>query len=153
MQPFQSLAAALLLGGVLVAQAADRDAVFHLDELLASDPEARAAWQELVEDEKRLPDWVMNLSGVSTPMQALEGEDERFLVGQLCEPQNCFNQRLYVAFDWDKDGAYALYVQVPAALPQDRAPSEHASLRWLGDPDEEVQQMLTEQLRSDPNWY
>lgn len=153
MQSIKTIAAALLLGGVLAAQAADRDTVFHLNELLASDPESRAAWQELVEDEKRLPDWVMNLSGISTPMLALESDDDRFLVGQLCETHNCFNQRLYVAFDWDRDNAYGLYVQVPDNLPQDRAPSEHASLRWLGEPDEEVRRLLEEQLRSDPNWY
>lgn len=153
MQPIKTIAAALLLGGALAAQAADRDAIFHVNELLASDPNSRAAWQDLVEDEKRLPDWVMNLSGVSTPMQTLESDSDRYLVGQVCESHNCFNQRLYVAFDWDKDNAYALYVQVPDNLPEDRAPSEHASLRWLGEPDEEVQQVLKEQLRADPNWF
>ncbi|MFI8746287.1 inhibitor of vertebrate lysozyme family protein [Pseudomonas sp. NPDC077186] len=148
-----AIAAALLLGGALAAQAADRDATFHPGELLSSDDGYRAAWQELVEDEQRLPDWLLNLSGPSTPMQAVESANDRFLVGQLCEAHNCFNQRLYLAFDWDKDNAYALYVQVPENLPEDRAPSEHASLRWLGEPDEEVRRLLEEQLRSDPNWF
>lgn len=148
-----AIAAALLLGGALAAQAADRDAHLHPGELLSSDAGYRAAWQELVQEERRLPDWLMNLSGPSTPMQAVESASDRFLVGQLCEAHNCFNQRLYLAFDWDKDNAYALYVQVPENLPEDRAPSEHASLRWLGEPDEEVRRLLEEQLRKDPNWF
>lgn len=148
-----AIAAALLLGGALAAQAADRDATFPPGELLSSDDGYRAAWQELVENEQRLPDWLLNLSGPSTPMQAVESANDRFLVGQLCEAHNCFNQRLYLAFDWDKDNAYALYVQVPENLPEDRAPSEHASLRWLGEPDEEVRRLLEEQLRSDPDWF
>ncbi|MBO2998086.1 hypothetical protein J5H41_22925, partial [Aeromonas dhakensis] len=32
----------------------------------------REAWQNLVEDESRLPDWVMNLSGTATPMHAVD---------------------------------------------------------------------------------
>ncbi|AVO53064.1 inhibitor of vertebrate lysozyme family protein [Ectopseudomonas mendocina] len=153
MQSIHAIAAALLLGGALAAQAADRDATFHPAELLTSNAENRNAWQDVVKNEERLPDWLMNLSGLSTPMQSVEADGDRYLVGQVCEVQNCFSQRVYVAFEWNDDDAYALYVQVPQGLPEDRAPSEHASLRWLGEPDEEVQQMLMEQLRSDPNWY
>lgn len=153
MQSIHAIAAALLLGGALAAQAADHDASFHPGELLSSNTEYREAWQDLVKDEERLPDWLINLSGLSTPMQALEADNDRYLVGQVCEAQRCFSQRAYLAFVWEDDDAYALYVQVPEGLPEDRAPSEHATLRWLGDPDEEVRQMLMEQLHSDPNWY
>jgi hypothetical protein len=51
-----AIAAALLLGGALAAQAADRDAHLHPGELLSSDAGYRAAWQELVQEEQRLPD-------------------------------------------------------------------------------------------------
>lgn len=153
MQSIHAIAAALLMGGALAAQAADRDASFHPGELLTSNAEYREAWQDLVKNEERLPDWLINLSGLSTPMQAVEADSDRYLVGQICEAHRCFSQRAYVAFEWEDDDAYALYVQVPDGLPEDRAPSEHASLRWLGDPDEEIQQMLMERLRSDPNWY
>jgi len=153
MQSIHAIAAALLMGGALAAQAADRDASFHPGELLTSNTEYREAWQDLVKNEERLPDWLINLSGLSTPMQTVEADSDRYLVGQICEANRCFNQRAYVAFEWEGDDAYALYVQVPDGLPEDRAPSEHASLRWLGEPDEEIQQMLMEQLRSDPNWY
>jgi hypothetical protein len=44
-------------------------------------------------------------------------------------------------------------VQLPDGLPTDKAPSQHASLRWLGEPDEATQKLLLEQLKSDPNWY
>jgi hypothetical protein len=149
----KTLLAALLLGGSAAALAADTDGQFRLNELLASDPAYQESWQELVEDESRLPDWVMNLSGIASPMQGLDDDGDKYLVGQLCEENNCFNQRLYVAFSWDKDDAYALYVQLPDGLPTDKAPSQHATLRWLGEPDDATQQLLLEQLKSDPNWY
>lgn len=153
MRSIRGTAAALLLGGALAAQAADRDAIFHPTELLRDNAEYREAWRELIEDEQHLPDWLISLSGQSTPMQTLEAGDERYLVGQVCAPDNCFNQRVYVAFEWEDDEAYALHVQLPENLPEGRAPSEHASLRWLGEPDEAVRQLLEEQLRKDPDWY
>ncbi|TBU86489.1 inhibitor of vertebrate lysozyme family protein [Phytopseudomonas dryadis] len=153
MNRLKTLAAALMLGSSVAALAANTDGEFRLNELLGSHPDYREAWSELVQDEERLPEWVMNLSGVAMPMQALEEDGDKYLVGQLCETSNCFNQRLYVAFTWDKDDAYALWVQVPAGLPEDKSPSKHADLRWLGDPDEGVKQLLQEQLQKDPNWY
>jgi hypothetical protein len=149
----KTLLAALLLGGSAAALAANTDGQFRLNELLTSDPAYQQSWQQLVQEESRLPEWVINLNGVAPPMQALDDDGDKYLVGQLCEAHNCFNQRLYVAFSWDKDDAYALYVQLPDGLPTDRAPSQHASLRWLGEPDEATQQLLQEQLKSDPNWY
>ncbi|MNP20425.1 Inhibitor of vertebrate lysozyme precursor [compost metagenome] len=121
--------------------------------MLGSDPAYREAWQALVEEESRLPEWVMNLTGTAPPMRAVEDEGDKFLVGQLCEARNCSNQRLYVAFSWNKEDAWALYVQVPDGMPSDKSPSRHASYRWLGEPDEEVRRILDEQLKADPNWY
>lgn len=153
MHVIKMLLAGLILAGSTAAYAADTDAQFRLNELLSSDVAYQEAWQELVEDESRLPDWVMNLSGVASPMLGLEDDGDKYLVGELCSAQNCFDQRLYVAFTWDKDNAYALYVQLPAGLPADRAPSQHATLRWLGEPGDAVKQLLLEQLQKDPNWY
>lgn len=147
------VAGALLLGASLAAQAADTDAELRLNELLSTDEQYRETWRETLEDEERLPEWLMNLSGKAEPMQALEEDGERYLVGQLCEPQQCFQQRLYVAFSWDKERAYALWVQLPSGLPADKSPNRHASLRWLGEPDEGLQRLLKEQLKADPNWY
>ncbi|MBM7062572.1 inhibitor of vertebrate lysozyme family protein [Pseudomonas sp. UL073] len=143
----------LALGVSLTAAAADHDTQFRVNELPASDPKYLRTWQQLVEDEERLPEWIINLSGTATPMQALEEDDEQYLVGELCEAHDCAHQRLYVAFSWDKAHAYALYVQLPANLPADKAPSRHASYRWLGEPDAGIKQLLDEQLKADPNWY
>ncbi|MCP8462466.1 inhibitor of vertebrate lysozyme family protein [Pseudomonas sp. ZM23] len=140
-------------GAQALAADADKDAQYRLDELLSSDPQYRQTWQSLIEDESRLPDWVMNLSGTATPMQAVDEQGDKYLVGELCEPHNCADHRLYVAFSWDKEKAYALYVKVPEGLPADKSPSRHASFRWLGDPDEEVKRILDDQLKSDPNWF
>ncbi|UQY36975.1 inhibitor of vertebrate lysozyme family protein [Pseudomonas fulva] len=153
MNRFKTLAAALMLGGSAAALAANTDGAFRLNELLGSNPDYREAWQDLIQDEERLPEWVINLSGVATPMKTLEEDGDQYLVGQLCETSNCFNQRLYVAFTPDKDDAYALWVQVPEGLPKDKAPSKHADLRWLGEPDDGVKQLLQEQLKKDPDWY
>lgn len=151
MTPYTSLLGGLLLTAALPALA-DTDAQFQLNELLSSDAEYRETWQALVEHESRLPEWVLNLSGVATPMRAVEDDGDRYLVGQLCETERC-DKRLYVAFTWDKDRAYALYVQVPAGLPADKSPSRHADKRWIGEPDETQQAILDEQLKLDPNWY
>lgn len=153
MNRFKTLAAALLLGGSAAALAANTDGEFRLNELLTSNTEYREAWQDLIQDEERLPEWVINLSGVAAPMKTLQEDGDPYLVGQLCETSDCFNQRLYVAFTQDGDDAYALWVQVPAGLPKDKAPSKHADLRWLGEPDDGVKQLLQEQLKTDPNWY
>jgi hypothetical protein len=149
----KTLLAALLLGGSAAALAANTDGQFRLNELLASDSAYQQSWRKLVQEESRLPEWVINLDGIASPMQGLDDDGDKYLVGQLCEKQNCFNQRLYVAFSWDKEDAYGLYVQLPDGLPTGKAPSQHATLRWLGEPDEATQQLLQEQLRSDPNWY
>ena len=61
MHSIHAIAAALLMGGALAAQAADRDASFQPGELLSSNAEYREAWQDLVKDEERLPDWLINL--------------------------------------------------------------------------------------------
>lgn len=134
-------------------RAADRDGEYRLNELQSTDAGYREAWQNLVEDESRLPDWVMNLSGTATPMHAVDDQGDKYLVGGLCEKSDCKGQRLLVAFDWDKSHAYGLYVQVPEGLPQDKSPSKHASFRWLGKPEPAVQKILDEQLKADPNWY
>ena len=81
----KTLLAALMLGGSAAALAADTDGQFRLNELLSSDPVYQQSWQELVEDESRLPEWVMNLSGLATPMLGLEDDGDKYLVGQLCE--------------------------------------------------------------------
>lgn len=134
------------------ALAADTDAQFHPGELLA-DTEHRQTWQKLVKNEERLPDWIINLSGDSEPTRALQADGEDYLVGRVCEPAHCLQQQVYVAFSWDKDEAYALYVQVPDALPGDKSPSRHATKRWLGEPDDDVRLLLEEQLKASPGWY
>ncbi|WP_165673597.1 inhibitor of vertebrate lysozyme family protein [Metapseudomonas otitidis] len=154
MRTLRPLCAALLLGlAGSTALAADTDAEYRLNELLGTDPQYRETWQDLVEDESRLPEWVMNLSGTATPMQAVNEDGDKYLVGQLCDSADCAHQKLLVAFSWDKEDAYALLVQVPPGLPADKSPSRHASLRWLGEPDEAQKAILDAELRRDPNGY
>ena len=150
---FKSLAAALLLGGSAMVMAAN-DGQTRANELLSADPQYRETWQDVVEKEERLPDWVMNLSGDAEQMTAVEEDGDQFLVGSLCESQaKCLNNRLIVAVSFDKKHAYAMLVEVPAGLPADKSPTRHATYRFLGKPDQGMQEMLMEQLKKDPNWY
>ena len=50
MKSIHPIVAALLMGGALAVQAADRDASFQPGELLTSNAEYRQAWQDLVQD-------------------------------------------------------------------------------------------------------
>ncbi|AKA27427.1 inhibitor of vertebrate lysozyme family protein [Pseudomonas chlororaphis] len=150
---FKPLAAALLLGGAATAMAAN-DGQTRANELLNTDPQYRKTWQEVVEKEERLPEWVMNLSGDAEQMNAVAEDGEQYLVGPLCETRDtCRSQRLIVAFSFDKKDAYAMLVEVPAGLPADKSPTRHAEYRFLGKPDPGMQGLLKEQLKKDPNWY
>lgn len=149
----KTLAAALLLGGSAMAMAAN-DGQTRASELLNSDPQYRETWTKVVKKEERLPEWVMNLSGDAEQMNAVEEDGDKYLVGPLCETQlTCLNKRLIVAFSFDKQDAYAMLVEVPAGLPADKSPTRHADYRFLGKPNQGMQDMLMEQLKKDPNWY
>jgi len=38
-------------------------------------------------------------------------------------------------------------------LPADKSPTRHATYRFLGKPDEGMQNLLMETLKKDPKWY
>ena len=153
MNVLKTVAAALLLGGSAMAMAAN-DGQTRVNELLNADPQYREAWQGVVKKEERLPEWVMNLSGDAEQMNAVEEDGDKYLVGPLCETQQtCLNKRLIVAFSFDKKDAYAMLVEVPAGLPADKSPTRHADYRFLGKPDQGMQDLLMEQLKKDPKWY
>ncbi|MDB6142977.1 MAG: hypothetical protein JWP80_2021 [Pseudomonas sp.] len=150
-----ALVAAVLLSGSAMAIAANNDGQARVNELLSSSPEYRQTWAAVVKKEERLPDWVINLTGTSEQqMSAVTEKGDKYLVGPLCEPdKNCLNQRLIVAFSLDKKDAYAMLVEVPEGLPADKSPTRHADYRFIGKPDDGMQQLLKEQLKRDPNWY
>ena len=148
-----AIAMALLLSSSFMAMAAN-DGQSRVSELLSADQAYRDTWQAVVKKQERLPQWVINLSGASEPMTALQEDGKQYLVGPLCETeQSCRTQRLIVAFSWNKKEAYALLVEVPVGLPADKSPSQHAEYRWLGEPDEGIQAVLKEQLKKDAHWY
>lgn len=150
----KGIAMALSLVGSSMAMAAN-DGQNRVSQILSSGAEYRDTWQSVIKSEERVPDWIINLSGVSTEQMTAVAEDgDNYLVGPLCETaDSCKSGRLLVAFSMDKEDAYALYVQVPAGLPADKSPTRHATYRFLGKPDDGMQQMLMEQLKKDPNWY
>ncbi|VVP07802.1 Inhibitor of vertebrate lysozyme [Pseudomonas fluorescens] len=149
----KTLAAALLLGGSAMVMAAN-DGQARVNELFSTDPQYLETWQGVVKKEERLPDWVMNLSGDAEQMNAVEEDGNQYLVGPLCESKaTCLNNRLIVAVSFDKNHAYAMLVEVPAGLPADKSPTRHANYRFLGKPDQGMQELLMEQLKKDPNWY
>jgi len=151
---FKAITAALLLGGSGLAMAAN-DGQSRANELLSADPQYRETWQGVVKKEERLPEWVMNLSGTpDQQMNAVTEDGDKYLVGPLCESADkCLNHRLIVAFSFDKKDAYAMLVDVPEGLPADKSPTRHATYRFLGKPDEGMQNLLMETLKKDPKWY
>lgn len=154
MKGLKTLVAALLLGGSAMAIAAN-DGQARVNELLSSDPQYRETWEGVVKKEERLPEWVMNLSGTpDQQMNAVTEDGDKYLVGPLCESADkCMNHRLIVAFSFDKKDAYAMLVDVPEGLPADKSPTRHATYRFLGKPDQGMQNLLMETLKKDPNWY
>lgn len=154
MSALKTLAAALILGGSAMAMAAN-DGQTRVNELLSSDPQYRETWEGVVKKEERLPEWVMNLSGTpDQQMNAVTEDGDKYLVGPLCESQDkCLNHRLIVAFSFDKKDAYAMLVDVPEGLPADKSPTRHATYRFLGKPDQGMQDLLMETLKKDPKWY
>ncbi|MEB2517432.1 inhibitor of vertebrate lysozyme family protein [Pseudomonas sp. YuFO20] len=149
----KTLAAALLLGGSAMAIAAN-DGQARVNELLNADPQYRETWHGVVKKEERLPEWVINLSGDAEQMNGVEEDGDKYLVGPLCQSQaSCTHERLIVAVSFDKKEAYAMLVEVPAGLPADKSPTRHANYRFLGKPDQGMQDLLMEQLRKDPKWY
>ncbi|WP_064116590.1 inhibitor of vertebrate lysozyme family protein [Pseudomonas fluorescens] len=154
MSALKTLAAALLLGGSAMAMAAN-DGQTRVNELLSSDPQYRQTWEGVVKKEERLPEWVMNLSGTpDQQMNAVTEDGDKYLVGPLCETADkCLNHRLIVAFSFDKKDAYAMLVDVPEGLPADKSPTRHATYRFLGKPNQGMQDLLMETLKKDPNWY
>ncbi len=148
----KTLAAALLMGSSAMTLAAN-DGQSRASELL-NDPVYRNTWQKVVQNEERLPEWVMNLSGSAQQMNGVVEDGDQYLVGPLCETeQTCSSKRLIVAVSFDKKDAYAMLVEVPAGLPSDKSPTRHADYRFLGQPDAGMQSLLKEQLKKDPNWY
>jgi hypothetical protein len=150
----KGIAMGLSIAASTMAMAAN-DGQARVNELLSSSSEYRNTWKSVVKSEERLPEWILNLSGISPEqMSAVPENGKNYLVGPLCETaDSCKSGRLLVAFSMDKDDAYALYVQVPAGLPADKSPTRHATYRFLGKPDDGMQAMLMEQLKKDPNWY
>ena len=148
----KTLAAALLMGSSAMTLAAN-DGQSRASELL-NDPVYRNTWQKVVQNEERLPEWVMNLSGSAQQMNGVVEDGDQYLVGPLCETeQTCSSKRLIVAVSFDKKDAYAMLVEVPAGLPSDKSPTRHADYRFLGQPDAGMKSLLKEQLKKDPNWY
>lgn len=149
----KAIAVALLLGGSSLAMAAN-DGQTRASDLLSADKQYRETWQAVVKKEERLPDWVINLSGAAEQMNAVEEDGDKYLVGPLCETADtCLNERLIVAFSFDKDDAFAMLVKVPKGLPADKSPTRHADYRFIGKPNPGMQKLLMEQLQKDPNWY
>ncbi|WNW12683.1 inhibitor of vertebrate lysozyme family protein [Pseudomonas sp. DTU_2021_1001937_2_SI_NGA_ILE_001] len=147
------LAAALLMGGSAASLAAN-DGQMRANELLHN-PDYREAWSKVVKKQERLPEWVMNLSGTAEQqMTAVTEDGDPYLTGTLCETaDSCRSERLILAASLDRKHMYGLLVEVPAGLPADKSPKSHATSRYLGEPDDGMQQLLQEELRKDPNWY
>lgn len=137
----------VLLFGVVVSLlvvVVDRDGEYCLNELQSIDVGYCKVWQNLVEDESCLFDWVMNFLGIVMLMYVVDDQGDKYLVGGFCEKFDCKGQCLLVVFDWDKSYVYGFYVQVFEGLLQDKLLSKYVSFCWLGKLELVVQKIFDE---------
>ncbi|CCD30234.1 conserved hypothetical protein [Candidatus Glomeribacter gigasporarum BEG34] len=70
----------------------------------------------------------------------------------MCKPHDCGNHRFYGVFSEDKKRAWGLLVTVKDTDNAILHPSQYATDRWLGKPDQPIKAHLMGQLKADPNW-
>src|SRR5260364_409698 len=72
--------------------------------------------------------------------------------GEMCKPHDCGNHRFYGVFSEDKKRAWGLLATVKDTDNAILHPSQYATDRWLGKPDQPIKAHLMGQLKADPNW-
>lgn len=95
----------------------------------------KAPYKKAYEQMLAYPGWITKAQGVSTPMQTVEAEGKRYTVGIMCEPHNCANHQMTVAFSADGKRSWGLLANRTTA-------DDDFDKQWLGDPDAAVQQLL-----------
>src|SRR5260363_392998 len=69
----------------------------------------------------------------------------------MCKPHDCGNHRFYGVFSEDKKRAWGLLVTVKDTDNAILHPSQYATDRWLGKPDQPIKAHLMGQLKADQN--
>jgi len=95
----------------------------------------QAPYKKAYEQMLAYPGWITKAQGVSTPMQTIEAQGKRYTVGIMCEPHNCGNHQMAVAFSADGKQSWGLLANRASA-------DEDFNKQWLGEPDTAVQQLL-----------
>lgn len=90
-----------------------------LDELLKR-PAFKEAWDKVFRRERNIDRWVHVFGGggegTVQPTRALARDGVSYLVGLVCRPQACEDNRLFVLFREDGSQAWALWVGRDLAL-------------------------------------
>ncbi|AIJ09430.1 MULTISPECIES: inhibitor of vertebrate lysozyme family protein [Edwardsiella] len=144
-----ALAALLLAYGAPVM--ADEAIPPSLSELMAQ-PSYQQSWKQALQGEKDLPLWVRSGQGTSAPPQTLTWQGKAYQVGMVCQPHNCGNRQLFIAFSADRRQAWALRVTLPDSDAAMLQPAKYARFQWLGNPDASLKALLMQQVTSQPDW-
>ncbi|WP_392440152.1 inhibitor of vertebrate lysozyme family protein [Edwardsiella piscicida] len=144
-----ALAALLLAYGA--PGMADETIPPSLSELMAQ-PSYQQSWKQALQGEKDLPSWVRSGQGTSAPPQTLTWQGKAYHVGMVCQPHNCGNRQLFIAFSADRRQAWALRVTLPDSDAAMLQPAKYARFQWLGNPDASLKALLMQQVTSQPDW-
>ncbi|ACR68365.1 hypothetical protein DBV23_02615 [Edwardsiella ictaluri] len=150
MKTIAGVLAALLLAYAAPGMA-DEAIPPSLSELMAQ-PSYQQSWKQALQGEKDLPSWVRSGQGTSTPPQTLTWQDKAYQVGMICQPHNCGNRQVFIAFSGDRRQAWALRVTLPDSDAAMLHPSKHVHFQWLGNPDASLKTLLMKQVTSQPGW-
>ncbi|HZP19271.1 MAG TPA: Ivy family c-type lysozyme inhibitor [Bauldia sp.] len=97
-------------------------------------PAYKAAWNAMLQGEKKLPDWVAKFAktrdATSAPNKTLIVDGQADLLGWICKSHDCGGNEVFVLFTPDASKAWAMLIVA------DGAP------RYLGNPDATVKAAL-----------
>jgi hypothetical protein len=109
----------------------------YASDLMKTNPAAERSWRAIVPAEFRSRTWIYRLSGVETPVEALNLHGRPFFAGNVCIPHDCGGN--FVAFLIAADGREAF-----GELDSEALGVKH---RYFGAPDEAAKAVLDKLAR------
>jgi hypothetical protein len=111
----------------------------NLWELLEK-PQYKPAWKALMLGHKKLPAWIKDGKGVSSPCDEINAGGKTYIVGDMCEPHNCAGHLFVAVFSKDLKQAWGL------RSVQGYEPGAKSTKEWFGSPSPELKKLLEERL-------
>lgn len=91
--PLAGLAGPLALACLTAAHAQSPGP--YIIDLIAKEPALLRAWQGAVPSELERIDWLFQMQAVTTPVETLELDGQRYYLGWMCQPHDCGDNIAY----------------------------------------------------------